>query len=90
MPDMLNMYYFITAFIEKYCQIINKYYLIDYLEQDHGTGGWQTAFEYACNESANEKLIEYCDKLQWDEYDKFSREINDIVIEWIKENPINH
>jgi hypothetical protein len=88
MPEIYNMYYFITEFIEKYCEIIIcKEHLIDYLEQDHGTGGWQTAFEYACKQSVNDSLVEYCDKLQWYEYDKFSSSINGIILEWLKDNP---
>jgi len=91
MPEILNMHYFITELIEKYSQIIiynNR--LVDYLEQDHGTGGWQAAFEHACQNSGNDDLNEYCGKLQWDEYDRFSSDINHIVLEWLKENTLNH
>ena len=82
--DIQNKYCFVKAFIEKYCQIIDKDYLIDYLEQDHGTGGWQSAFEYACKYSDNHSLVEYCERLQWDEYDKFSSNINEIILEAMK------
>lgn len=71
---------FVSRFVHKYEEIVGKERLIDFLEQDHGTGGWQTAFEYACEKTLDNDLFEYCDKLQWDEYDRFSRDINDIIL----------
>ena len=83
MTGIKNIEQFVKYFIEEYKKITGGEKLIEYLNEDYGTYGWQNAFTYACNNSSNEDLLKHCENLKWDEYDAFTEWISETIVAYI-------
>lgn len=47
-----------------------------------GTNGWQKAFESVCAKHSLNMLVEHAEKLDWQEYDIFTAELNILCVYW--------
>lgn len=75
---------FFEKFISKYLSLVGETDLIDHLECNYGKGYWQTAFDFACDESNNSKLKKYCKDIDWMDYDELSCDISELALKHLK------
>lgn len=75
---------FFDKFICKYISMVGEADLTDHLECNYGTGYWQRAFDFACDESNNSKLKQYCKDIDWMDYDELSHDISELALKHLK------